>query len=294
MFITRRAVDRRSFLRGIGATLALPLLDAMTPALAAARKGTPRLSFMYIPNGANMAAWTPSGTGKEFAFSPTLKALEPFRERVNVLSGLALHSADRLNDGAGDHSRATGAFLSGCHAKRTQGADLFLGITADQIAARSLGKDNLLPSLELGIDDRKASPLCDEGYTCAYSNTLSWSSATTPLPIENNPRLVFERLFGEGGDAQQRNVRIRENRSILDSVTSAMKQLQGSLGSPDRQRIEQYFDSIRQVEIRLQRVEAQNADSPVRAAGVTRPLGAAVRAVPRGNTTAGPACPTRR
>ena len=274
MFITRKAVDRRSFLRGVGATLALPFLDAMAPAFAAPRKAVPRLSFMYIPNGANIAAWTPSGIGKDFTFSPTLKALEPFRERVNVLSGLALHSADRLNDGAGDHSRATGAFLSGCHAKRTQGADLFLGITADQIAAKSLGKDNLLPSLELGIDDRKASPLCDEGYTCAYSNTLSWSSATTPLPIENDPRLVFERLFGEGGDSQQRAVRIRENRSILDSVNGAMKQLQGSLGPPDRQRMDQYFDSIRQVELRLQRVQAQNTNSPTFAVGMSRPLGA--------------------
>ncbi|MEP7248118.1 MAG: DUF1552 domain-containing protein, partial [Gammaproteobacteria bacterium] len=186
----------------------------------------------------------------------------------------ALHSADRMNDGAGDHSRATGAFLSGCHAKRTQGADLFLGITADQIAARSLGKDNLLPSLQLGIDDIKASPLCDEGYTCAYSNTLSWSSATTPLPVEADPRLVFERLFGESGDPKQRAVRIHENRSILDSVTGAMKQLQSSLGTPDRQRMDQYFDSIRQVEQRLQRIEAQNADSVEFVAGITRPLGA--------------------
>jgi hypothetical protein len=274
MFITKKAVDRRLFLRGVGAALALPLLDAMAPAFAATTKAIPRLSFMYIPNGANMAAWTPVGDGKEFVFSPTLKSLEPFRDRVNVLSGLALHSADRLNDGAGDHSRATGAFLSGCHAKRTQGADLFLGITADQIAAKTLGKDNLLPSLELGIDDRKASPLCDEGYTCAYSNTLSWSSATTPLPIENDPRLVFERLFGEAGDPKQRLLRIRENRSILDSVAGSMRQLQGSVGAPDRQRMDQYFDSIRQVELRLTRVEAQNANSPALTAGMSRPLGA--------------------
>jgi hypothetical protein len=274
MFISKIALDRRSLLRGVGATLALPLLDAMTPAFAATRKAIPRLSFMYIPNGANMAQWTPAGSGKEFTFSPTLKSLEPFRERVNVLSGLALHSADRMNDGAGDHSRATGAFLSGCHAKRTQGADLFLGITVDQIAAKSLGKDNLLPSLELGIDDRKVSPLCDEGYTCTYSNTLSWSSATTPLPVENDPRLVFERLFGEGGDSKQRGIRLRENRSILDSVTGEMKQLQGSLGTPDKQRVDQYFDAIRQVELRLQRVEAQNEESPTFVAGMSRPLGA--------------------
>jgi len=274
MFVTKMALERRSFLRGVGAALALPFLDAMSPAFAAPTKAIPRLSFMYVPNGANMAAWTPAGTGKDFAFSPTLKALEPFRERVNVLSGLALHSADRMNDGAGDHSRATGAFLSGCHAKRTQGADLYLGITADQIAAKVIGKDNLLPSLELAIADRKTSPLCDEGYTCAYSNTLSWTSPTTPLPMENNPRLVFERLFGEGGDARQRGYRLRENRSILDSVTDSMKQLQGTLGTPDRRRVEQYFEAIRQVELRLQRVEAQNAESPNLGEGVSRPLGA--------------------
>jgi Protein of unknown function (DUF1552) len=274
MFITKLSMERRSFLRGVGATLALPFLEAMTPAFAAPTKAIPRLSFMYVPNGANMAAWTPVGAGKDFVFSPTLKSLEPFRERVNVLSGLALHSADRMNDGAGDHSRATGAFLSGCHAKRTQGADLYLGITADQIAAKVLGKDNLLPSLELGIADRKTSPLCDEGYTCTYSNTLSWTSPTTPLPVENNPRLVFERLFGEGGDARQRGYRLRENRSILDSVTDSMKQLQGTLGTPDRRRVDQYFEAIRQVELRLQRVEAQNAESPTMGEGVARPLGA--------------------
>ena len=275
MFIKKIALDRRLFLRGVGATLALPLLDAMMPAFAATPKAIPRMSFMYIPNGINLSQWTPVGSGKGFAFSPTLKSLEPFRERVNVLSGLALHSADRLNDGAGDHSRATGAFLSGCHAKRTQGADLFLGVTADQIAAKSLGKDNLLPSLELGIDDRKTSPLCDEGYTCTYSNTLSWSSATTPLPIENDPRLVFERLFGEGGNIGRRMARLRENRSILDSVTGEMKQIQGLVGVPDRQRMDQYFDSIRQVELRLERVEKHNAEaSPSTGAQIARPLGA--------------------
>ncbi len=274
MFVTKKALDRRLFLRSVGAALALPLLDAMTPAFAAPRKAVPRMGFMYTPNGANMSQWAPVSSGKEFSFSPTLKSLEPFRERVNVLSGLALHSADRMNDGAGDHSRATGAFLSGCHAKRTQGADLWLGVTADQIAARSIGNDNLLPSLELGIDDRFTSPLCDEGYTCAYSNTLSWSSANTPLPQENDPRLVFERLFGEGGDAGVRAARLRQNRSILDSVTGDMKQLQSTLGRPDRQRMDQYFDAIRQVELRLQRVEKQNAESPTMGAGLTRPLGA--------------------
>jgi hypothetical protein len=246
----------------------------MTPAFASASKAIPRMAFLYVPNGANMAAWTPTGSGKGFTFSPTLKALEPFREHVNVLSGLALHSADRMNDGAGDHSRATGAFLSGCHAKRTQGADLELGVTADQIAARVIGKDSLLPSLELGIDDHFTAPLCDEGYTCAYSNTLSWTSSNTPLPQENDPRLIFERLFGEGGDIHHRMARLRENRSILDSVTGDMRQLQGTLGNPDRQRMDQYFEAIRQVELRLARVEKQNAGSPTMGAGLTRPLAA--------------------
>src|SRR5580658_10368132 len=143
MFLKKSSLDRRTFLRGAGVALSLPFLDAMTPAFGATGKAIPRLGFMYIPNGVNLAQWTPTDTKPGFAFSPTLSALEPYRDRVTVLSGLAHHAADRLNDGAGDHSRASGAFLSGCHAKRTQGADLYLGITADQVAAKVLGKDNL-------------------------------------------------------------------------------------------------------------------------------------------------------
>jgi len=271
-FVTKKALSRRGLLRGASAVVALPLLDAMTPAFAATRKAIPRLVFMYVPNGVNMAMWTPQGTGKGFEFSPTLAALEPFRERVNVLSGLALHAADRMNDGAGDHSRAMAGFLSGCHAKR--GGELQLGITADQVAARSLGKDNLLPSLELAIDNRYVAALCDEGYTCAYSNTLSWSSATTPLPMENNPRLVFDRLFGDSGDPQQRAIRLRRERSILDYFTGEMQQLQSDVGNADKHRLEQYFESIREVERRLQKTEAQNGSSPMFAAEISRPLAA--------------------
>ena len=183
MFITKKSINRRTLLRGAGVALALPLLDAMTPAFAAARKAVPRLTFLYIPNGVSPHTWVPAEAGKDFALSPALAPLEPFKKYVTVVSNVSHHCADRQNDGFGDHSRSTGAFLSGCHAKRTQGDDLHLGITADQIAAGTLGKDNLLPSLELGIADRKTSPLCDEGYTCTYSNTLSWSSATTPLPV---------------------------------------------------------------------------------------------------------------
>jgi hypothetical protein len=273
MFLSQISLPRRSFLRGLGATLALPLLDAMVPAFAATTKAIPRLGFMYIPNGVSLGQWKPTGSGTDFKFSPTLSALEPFRDRVNVLSGLAHHCADRMNDGSGDHSRAAGAFLSGCHAKRTEGADLYLGITADQIAAKSLGKDNLLPSLELKLDDSDLDPLCDEGYTCAYMNTFSWSSATTPLPMENNPRLVFQRLFGEGENAKDRLIQTRQDQSILDAVSGSMKRLESSLGPADRRRVDQYFSAIREVELRLQRIEAHNAESTTLGPAGTRPLG---------------------
>jgi hypothetical protein len=281
MFISKVSLDRRTFLRGAGAMLALPVLDAMTPAFSAmdraktgAQPAVPRLGFIYIPNGVNLETWRPAGQGTNFTLSPTLSALEPFRDRVTVMSGLAHHAADRMNDGAGDHSRATAVFLSGCHAKRTQGADLYLGITADQVAARTLGKDTLLPSLELSLEDRNLGALCDEGYTCAYSNTLSWSSPTTPLPMERDPRLVFERLFGEGGNAKERILRLREDRSILDSVKGNMKQLQKTLAPTDRRRLDEYFDSIREVEQRLQRIEAHNLESPsTSSAGGSRPVG---------------------
>ena len=272
MFVRKLSLDRRTFLRGAGVTLALPMLDAMLPAFAATTKAIPRMSFLYTPNGVNPATWPPVGTGTEFKFSPALTPLEPFRDRVTVLTNMAHHSADRQNDGAGDHSRATGVFLSGCHAKRTQGADLHLGITADQIAAKSLGKDNLLPSLEISLEDRNVAPLCDEGYTCAYSNTLSWSSPTTPLPMENDPRLVFERLFGEEANPRDRAYRLQEDRSILDSVNGSINRLNSKLGPNDKRKVDQYYSSIREVELRLQRIEAQNAKSPT-AMTMKRPLG---------------------
>jgi hypothetical protein len=273
MFLTKKALDRRSFLRAAGVVMALPMLDAMTPAFAATTKAVPRLSFLYIPNGVSPHKWTPEGTGKGFTFSSSLEPLAPFRDQVNILTNLAHHCADRQNDGAGDHSRATGAFLSGVHAKRTQGADLHCGTTADQIAARTLGKDSLLPSLELSLEDRNVAPLCDEGYTCAYSNTLSWTSPTTPIPMENDPRLVFERLFGEEGNAKDRAARLQEDRSILDSVTGSISKLKTNLGSSDKRKVDQYFTAVREVEQRLQRIEKQNASSPDVSATMTRPMG---------------------
>jgi hypothetical protein len=184
---------------------------------------------------------------------------------------MAHHIADRQNDGFGDHSRATGAFLSGCHAKRTQGDDLRLGITADQIAAATLGKDTLLASLELTLEDKNIAPLCDEGYTCAYLNTLSWTSPTTPLPMENDPRLVFERLFGEESSPEERELRTRQNRSILDATTGTINQLVARVGAKDRLKVDQYLTSIREVEARLQRIENQAKETTQVTFG--RPLG---------------------
>ena len=243
MFVSKMALPRRTFLRGMGATLALPLLDAMVPALTAqsrtAARPIRRLGFVYMPNGvarnfAGINYWTPLGEGASFEFSPILKPLEPFRDRMVVVSGLAQHQADAHDDGAnGDHTRGTSSWLTGVHPKRTEGADIRNGVSADQIAAAEIGRDTALPSLELAIDLNFLGGQCENSYACAYMNTLSWSTATTPLPTENNPRIVFERLFGDGGTAEQRLTRARENRSILDSV--------------------------REVERRIQRVEQRNA-----------------------------------
>jgi len=269
MFINKRHLRRRTFLRGVGATLALPLLDAMVPALTAqsrtAARSIRRLAFIYLPNGVarnftGVNYWTPLGEGASFEFSPILKPLEPFRERMVVISGLAQHAADAHDDGAnGDHTRGTSSWLTGVHPKRTEGADIRNGISADQIAAMEIGNDTALPSLELAIDLNFLGGQCENSYACAYMNTLSWSTATTPLPTENNPRIVFERLFGDGGTAEQRLARARENRSILDSVLVDLDRLQKSLGPSDRTKVADYVDSVREVEQRIQRVEKRNA-----------------------------------
>jgi hypothetical protein len=269
MFVSKIALPRRTFLRGVGATLALPLLDAMVPALTAqsrtAARPLRRLGFVYMPNGvarnfSGINYWTPLGEGASFELSPILKPLEPFRNRMVVVSGLAQHQADAHDDGAnGDHTRGTSSWLTGVHPKRTEGADLRNGLSADQIAAAEIGKDTALPSLELAIDLNFLGGQCENSYACAYMNTLSWSTATTPLPTENNPRMVFERLFGDGGTSEQRLARARENRSILDSVMADLNRLQNSLGPSDRTKVTDYVDSVREVERRIQRVEQRNA-----------------------------------
>ncbi|HET9192332.1 MAG TPA: DUF1552 domain-containing protein [Vicinamibacterales bacterium] len=269
MFVSKVSLPRRTFLRGVGATLALPLLDAMVPALTAqsrtAARPLRRLGFVYMPNGvarnfSGINYWTPLGEGAAFEFSQILKPLEPFRDRMVVVSGLAQHQADAHDDGAnGDHTRGTSSWLTGVHPKRTEGADIRNGVSADQIAAAEIGKDTALPSLELAIDLNFLGGQCENSYACAYMNTLSWSTATTPLPTENNPRIVFERLFGDGGTSEQRLARARENRSILDSVMADLNRLQNSLGPSDRTKVTDYVDSVREVERRIQRVEQRNA-----------------------------------
>jgi hypothetical protein len=267
MIVTKQALPRRTFLRATGVTLALPLLDAMVPALSALAKTAAgpkrRLGFLYVPNGVAMTSavnyWTPSGEGSAFEWSPILKPLEPFRDRLVVVSGLSQRSADAKGDGNGDHTRGSATWLSGIRPKLTEGADVRAGLTADQIAAGELGADTALPSLELGMDYNFRVGNCENGYSCVYMNTLSWRTPTTPLPAEINPRVVFERLFGEGGTPEERQARMRKTRSILDAVGDQMKKLQRSLGPADRTTVDDYVESVREIERRIARTEQSDA-----------------------------------
>ncbi|MEI9813256.1 MAG: DUF1552 domain-containing protein [Acidobacteriota bacterium] len=207
-----------------------------------------------------MRDWTPTETGTNFTLSKTLTPLEAYRDRLLVLSGLEQHNGEALGDGAGDHARAGATWLTGVHPKKTQGADLQNGISADQVLAKQIGKDTPLPSLELGLEDVGLVGNCDSGYSCAYSNTVAWSSGTTPLPYETNPRAVFERLFGDGEttDPAARAMRSRENRSLLDFVLADAQRLSPSLGASDRRKMSDYLDSVREVERRIENAEKQN------------------------------------
>ncbi len=279
MIITKRALPRRTVLRGIGATLALPLLDAMVPALSASTRTAAapvrRLGFFYVPNGVAMTGtvnqWTPEGVGAGFTFSPILKPLESFREQLVVVSGLSHKEADSKGDGNGDHTRGSATWLNGVRPKHTEGADVRAGTTADQIAATALGQDTLLPSLELGLDPNFMVGNCEGGYSCVYMNTLAWSTPTTPLPAEVNPRIVFERLFGEGGTPEQRLAQARKTGSLLDAVLDQMARLQQTLGPADRGKASDYFDSVREIERRIQHTEQQGGAAVLPA--LERPLG---------------------
>ena len=257
MMIKKLTLPRRTFLRGMGAAVALPLLDAMVPALAATSpKPVKRLGFVYLPNGAVMQSWTPKGEG-DLVLSPTLSPLDAYRDQTVVLSRLAHGQAEPLGDGNGEHSRASAVWLNGVHPKHTEGADVRAGVTADQLAAAELGRETPLPSLELAIDLDFLVGNCENGYSCVYMNTVAWRTPTTPLPMENNPRVVFERLFGDGGTREQRLAELQTDRSILDSVTDDLAHLQRDLGHGDRQRLDQYLDAVRAIERRIQMTESQ-------------------------------------
>ncbi len=262
MIITKKALPRRTVLRGLGATVALPLLDGMVPALTAIAKTAaqpkPRLGVVYVPHGAVMNNWTPTLEGTAFDFTPILQPLTSFRDRLDILSGLDHAPAAQMpGDPAGGHGRITGAFLTGVHAKPTEGADFEAGKSVDQIAAEQLGQYTELASLELGIGLPDFGGACDAGFSCAYVSTLCWSTPTTPLPMESNPRAVFERLLGDGTstDPAARRMRMRQDRSLLDAVTEKVARLQSGLGSRDRAKLDDYLAAIRDVERRIQRAE---------------------------------------
>ena len=276
MIVTGRHLPRRTFLKSLGAAIALPYLDAMAPAFAAGAapaRQAQRLIFTYIPNGVTMEAWTPAATGAAFEYTRILKPLEAFRDRTLVLSGLAHKNAYALGDGPGDHARAAACYLTGVHPKKTAGADIRNGVSVDQIAAGHLGAGSRFPSLELGCDDSRTVGNCDSGYSCAYTNSLSWRSETAPNPPETNPRLVFERLFGSfdaGLDPETRAKRQDSRRSVLDLVTGRTAELMRTLGASDKRKVDEYLSSIREVERRIQMAEADLTGLPE---GLEKPTG---------------------
>jgi hypothetical protein len=269
MYLTRKSISRRFLLRGAGATLALPLLDAMVPAATAFAKTeavpVKRLGFVFMPMGADMTRWRPTGDTLD-ELPPILKSLEAIKSKVNVLGNIELAPAY-----PGSHATSNSAFLSAARAKQTESSDYFLGTTIDQIAAQQLGKATQLPSLELAMDLLETVGQCDNGYACVYQNNLSWSSPTTPLPAEAHPRLVFEQLFGEGGSPAERKAALRRRASLLDFVKEDIASLKRELGSSDRSRIDGYLDSVREVERRIQMAESGVEESPL--PDLDRPVG---------------------
>jgi hypothetical protein len=272
MMITKRALPRRTFLRGMGVTLALPLLDAMIPCLTSLAK-TPanparlrRLGFVYMPMGCDVTRWTPPGENTLNELSATLSPLAPVKEHVTAISNLELQNAY-----PGTHATSNAAFLSAAKAKWTESTDYYLGTTVDQIAAKQIGQETQSPSLEISMDLLSTVGQCDNGYACVYQNNLSWSSPTTPLPAEAHPRIVFERLFGEGGTIADRRAALKKRASLLDSVTEEIARLQKNLGPADRAKITQYLDTIREVERRIQKAESDTKDKPL--PDLDRPVG---------------------
>jgi hypothetical protein len=276
--ITKKHLSRRTFLRGMGVTVSLPLLESMVPAQTPLAKTAAnpqiRLGLCFMPHGAVMSHWTPATEGA-LKLSPILTPLEPHKDHVVVVSNLAHHMAGPQGpgDNGGDHTRCPAVFLNGVHPKRTDGADIRAGTTIDQMAAQKIGQQTLLPSLELAIEDYSGLVgSCDVGFSCTYMNTMSWSTPTTPMPMEINPRVVFDRMFGDGATPEERLRRIESQRSILDAVTGQIRRLQGGLAANDRNRVAEYLDTVREIERRIQLSEKQssntNLDVPVSPSGI--------------------------
>jgi hypothetical protein len=266
-FITKKHLSRRTFIRGAGVTMALPFLESMVPAQTPLAKTAAnpqiKLGLCFMPHGSVMANFTPAEEGA-LKLSPILMPLEPYKDQVVVISNLehAMAGPQGPGDNGGDHTRCPAVYLNGVHPKRTDGADIFAGVTIDQMAAQKIGQDTLLPSLELAIEDYSGLVgSCDVGFSCTYMNTISWRTNTTPMPMEINPRVVFDRMFGDGATPQQRLQRIERQRSILDAVNDQIRRLQGGLGSVDKNRVVEYMDTVREIERRIQISEKQNSNT---------------------------------
>ena len=264
MIVTGKYIQRRSFLKGMGVAIGLPMLDAMIPAMAKAgnlSKSPTRMSFVYVPNGVVMDNWTPATLGANFEMDGILKPLQPYRNQTLVISGLMDNNGNALGDGGGDHARAASSFLTASHPKKTEGADIHVGVSADQVVAEFVGSGTRLSSLQLGLDDSRTVGHCDSGYSCAYTNSISWQSPTTPLPPEANPRAVFERLFGAVDttiDATTRARRASYRNSLLDMTRDETQSLVSTLGASDKRKVDEYLDSIREVEKQIQMAEKDN------------------------------------
>ena len=260
MFVTKKSISRRTVLRGAGAAVALPLLDAMVPAFAAAPAPVRRFGVVYHPNGVIYDQWLPTGTGKTFELSPTLKGLEPFKDQVIVITGLFSDQAEALGGGGGDHSRACGSYLTGVHVKKSD-SNVENAVSMDQIAAKAFERETQLSSLQMTADENSLLGSCDLGYSCAYSSTLSWLTPTLPLMAENNPRVLFQRMFGssDSTDPRVREARLKQDHSLLDSVNERVHQLQHQLGAADNRKMGDYLASLRDVERRIQKAEEQSS-----------------------------------
>ncbi len=269
-FITKKSLPRRTFLKGVGASLALPLLDAMIPAATTSVNvsaiGVRRLGYVFMPMGCDESRWTPESEHTLDKLSPILDSLKPVKDKLTVFTNMELKSAY-----PGSHATSNSSFLSAAKAKVTESSDYYLGTTADQVAAKQIGHQTQLPSLELAMDLLQTVGQCDNGYACVYQNNLSWSSPTTPLPAEAHPRLVFENLFGEGGTPEERRTALRQRASLLDSITEDMNRLKLDLGVRDQVRVSEFLDSIREVERRIQKAEIDSKDSPL--PDLDRPMG---------------------